>query len=148
MKLKKKLKALLVSLTLISFTMPAMASPKGTYQLVKEGQQVGFDGVCFDHQATGAIFAKLKSAEQQCKLLLDYEMKKQKADFDLHFGNLKVRYDTLKTETDKIILIKDEEIRSLQAAALKRPNRYWYLWAIGGFTVGVVGTLGIVWIIK
>jgi hypothetical protein len=36
----------------------------------------------------------------------------------------------------------------LQEAALKRPNQYWYLWAIGGVVAGTLSTLGVVWAVK
>ena len=76
MKLEKKLKALLVLLTLISFATSAMASPGGIYQLVKKGDKVKFDGACFDSQATGVIFATVNNAKKQCDLVLDYEYQK------------------------------------------------------------------------
>ena len=148
MKLEKKLKALLALLTLISFTTSAMASPGGTYQLVKKGDQVEFDGACFDAEATGVIFATVNNAKKQCDLVLDYELRKQKADYDLEIGKLNVRYETLKEQTDQVYAALNKEIEQLQEAALKRPNEYWYLWAAGGVAVGVLGTLGVVWVVK
>lgn len=147
MKLGKKLKALLVSLTLTSFAMAAMANP-GKYQLVKQGDKVNFEGICFDTQAAGVIFAKLEDAKKQCDLVLDYELKKQKAAYDLQIGKLNVRYETLKKQTDQIHDALSKEIKRLEEAALKRPNDYWYLWAVGGVTVGVLGTIGIVWAVR
>ena len=148
MKLEKKLKALLVLLTLISFATSAMASPGGIYQLVKKGDKVKFDGACFDSQATGVIFATVNNAKKQCDLVLDYELKKQKADHDLQIGKLNIRYETLKEQTDQTHLALSQEIDQLQEAALKRPNQYWYLWAIGGMVVGTLSTLGVVWAVK
>ena len=148
MKLEKKLKALLVLLTLISFATSAMASPGGIYQLVKKGDKVKFDGACFGSQATGVIFATVNNAKKQCDLVLYYELKKQKADHDLQIGKLNIRYETLKEQTDQTHLALSQEIKQLEEAALKRPNQYWYLWASGGVGVGTLGTLGVVWAVK
>ena len=59
----------------------------------------------------------------------------------MQISNLKLRIDTIQTENDAILKIKNEEIESLEAAALKRPNDYVHLWALGGFTVGALATV-------
>ena len=86
--------------------------------------------------------AKLKAtieyAKKNCELLTNIELEKQKADFNLKIDNLQVRYDTLKASSDEIISIKDQEIEELEAAALKRPNDYWYLWFGGGMVATLV----------
>ena len=75
-------------------------------------------------------------------------MRRQKANYDLEIGKLNVRYETLKEQTDQVYAALNKEIEQLQEAALKRPNEYWYLWAAGGLAVGVLGTLGVVWVVK
>ena len=62
--------------------------------------------------------------------------------------NLQLRLETLKKETDNIIFIKDQEIKKLEQAALKRPSDYSIWWASGGVVVGVLSTLAIVFAVK
>jgi hypothetical protein len=66
----------------------------------------------------------------------------------LEIDNLQLRLDTLKKQSDNIILIKDQEIKRLERAALKRPNDYSIWWASGGVVTGVLATLAIVYAVK
>ena len=44
--------------------------------------------------------------------------------------------------------IKEEEIKRLEAAALKRPSNYAFWWASGGFVAGTVTTLLVFFAVK
>ena len=145
MKLKRKLKALLASLTLISFlaTQGLAQAPNndGKYTRLKLGETAPFDAWCFDDQASGTIFTTLKNYKESCQLEINRQLGLQKASHELQIGKLNIRYNTLKKQTDELFIIKDQEIRDLEAAALKRPNQYWYLWASGGVAIGVAATM-------
>mgnify|MGYP001389794633 CR=1 FL=1 len=142
MRLGKKLKIPLVLLILISFSTQSLAQippqQKGKYTSLKQGEPAPFQAWCFDDVAAGTIFSALQHAKSVCDLEIRKQLGMQKAKFDLDIGKLNIRYDTLKKQNDALLLIKDEEIRKLEKAALKRPNEYWHWWALGGFSAGVV----------
>lgn len=143
MRLGKKLKTLLVLLILTSFSSQAIAQPPalpGQFKQIAEGETVPFNGWCFDDTATGALLSTINILEERCKLDTERQLAEQKALFDFQIGKLSLRYDTLKKQSDDILMLKDQEIKELEAAALKRPNEYWHWWAIGGFAVGIVTT--------
>ena len=146
MRLEKKLKQCLTSIMLISFlASQALANPApvGRYIQLSPGQSIPWPGWCFDNQATGQIFGALKTAKESCDLLVAKALAKQKAESDLEIGKLLFRVETLQKEHDGILLIKQEEIDSLEAAALKRPNDYNLWWAIGGVVVGALTTISV-----
>jgi hypothetical protein len=147
MLLDLRLKRCLALLTLISFVSTAAFAQEttqtdhGKFAQVKEGHLVPFDGWCFDTRATARLQANLEFAKQRCEIEIKRKLQGAQAAFDMQISNLKLRVDTIQTENDAIIKIKNKEIEDLEAAALKRPNDYTYLWALGGFTVGISVTL-------
>ena len=138
MRLKRRLKTLLVLLTLTSFALPAIAQPKGKYTMLQPGAPAPFRAWCFDDVAAGSIFTALEHAKKTCELEVKKQLDLQKAKFDLEIGKLSVRYDTLKKQNNELLFLKNQEIKELEEAALKRPNEYWHWWALGGFSAGVV----------
>jgi hypothetical protein len=140
MRLKRRLKTLLVLLTLTSFSTQVLAQeqPKGRYAKLSPGEPSPFEAWCFDNIAAATIFSTLENFKAGCDLEIERKLSLQKAKFDLDIGKLNIRYDTLKKQNDEILLIKNTEIKELEEAALKRPNEYWHWWALGGFSAGVV----------
>jgi hypothetical protein len=139
MKLGKKLKTLLALLILTSFSSQAIAqTPElpGQFRQVVEGEPAPFAGWCFDDTATGALLSTIETSEESCALTLKLRLAEQKARLDLEIGKLSLRYDTLKKQSTDILILKDQEIKDLEAAALKRPNDYVVWWGLGGFIIG------------
>ena len=147
MLLDLRLKRYLVLLTLISFVSTAAFAQEttetdhGNFAQVKKGQLVPFNGWCFDEQATAKLQANLEFAEQKCDLRVKKYLQGAQAAFDMQISNLELRIDTILQETTAVMKIKNKEIEDLEAAALKRPNDYVHLWALGGFTVGALTTV-------
>ena len=94
------------------------------------------------------VIANKESENARCRLLIENELDKQRASLNLQIDNLQIRLNTLTEESKNILLIKDEEIRKLEEAALKRPNDYTLWWATGGFSAGVGLTLLLVLAVK
>ena len=147
---KNKSKKLWASLLLI-LLIPnlVLATPEeGKFSRLLPGQTIPYEAWCFDDIATARIQASLEFSKKNCQLQIDKQLAKQKADLDLKIDNLQVRYDTLKASNEEIIGIKDQEIKELEAAALKRPNDYSYFWFGGGTAVGILTTLAVVYAVK
>ena len=146
MLLGERLKKALALFMLISFV-PCIAFSQesdGRFSRVLEGKQSPFDAWCFDDIAMAKIKASLEFAEERCNLHLSNVLEQEKARHSLEVGNLQIRIDSLETEMRNTLAIKNEEIKLLEAAALKRPNDYAVWWATGGVVVGVLTTLAIV----
>ncbi len=111
---------------------------EGKFSRISPGQTLPFPAWCFDDEAMARVKTTIEFATKNCELKTNIKLEKQKADFNFKIDNLKVRYDALKTSCEDSIDIKDREIEELEAAALKRPNDYWYLWFGGGVAATLV----------
>ena len=115
----------------------------GRFSRVFEGSKVSFDAWCFDDTAAAKLQASIEYAKNRCQLTVLRLIEEEKARYALELGNLQLRVDTLKREIKNTLAIKDEEIRQLEEAALKRPNDYTIWWASGGFLTGAATTIAI-----
>jgi len=145
MQLRKKLKNFLVYLILISFTTAASAQH---VTKVNQGDRSPHTGWCLSDVAMAKIIADKEMEDQRCALRLETDRGRMQAKYDLDVGNLNLRIRSIQSEYDKIILIKNEEISALESAALERPNNYWYFFLGSGIVVGVLSTVGIVYLVK
>lgn len=145
MQLRKKLKNSLVYLILISFTTVASAQH---VTKVDQGDRSPYAGWCLTDAAMAKIIADKEMEDQRCNLEIETYRGKMQAKYDLDIGNLNLRIRSIQSEYDKIIIIKNEEISALENAALKRPNNYWYFFLSSGIVVGVLSTVGIVYLVK
>ena len=143
MKLKEKLKICLVLITLISFAASSFAQNRpdhnsGRYAKVKEGETAPFDSWCFDEKAAAIILANKKMQEEMCTLRLNSEIAVLRSKHQYELGSIELRLESLSKEYETMMLTKDEELKKLESAALKRPNSYWYLWFGGGVVATVL----------
>ena len=146
LRLKKAL-ALFLLINFIPLTLQAQEQ-RGRYTRLSTGAPSPFDAWCFDDPAFAMIKTKLDTMQEVCNLEMQNAIEQEQARYSLKVKNLELRLDTLKKETDKIILIKNQEIKKLEQAALKRPSDYSIWWATGGVAVGVLSTLAIVFAVK
>ena len=142
----KKSKRVLVLLLLSSFiSTTAIANPEtGRFSRVLQGQSVSFDAWCFDDIATAKIQVTSEFEDERCKIKTNKALEQERARYSLDIQNLNLRIATMVEENNNILAIKNEEIRRLETAALKRPNDYTLYWATGGFAAGAAAVLAIV----
>lgn len=146
LRLKKTL-ALLLLISFIPFNISAQEQ-EGRFTRLQQNQPSPFVAWCFDDTAFAKIKAKIDLSDEACNLRLEKQKEEDDARYKLEIDNLQLRLDTLKKQSDNIILIKDQEIKRLEKAALKRPNDYSIWWASGGVVTGVLATLAIVYAVK
>ena len=145
MQFKKGLKNFLIFLILISFV-PAYATPKAPHvQRVIEGSTIEFTGWCLSDSAMAKIIADKEMEDARCKLKLDKLSEELSAKHQLQISILETRLESVQAEYLAMDQIKTEQIEQLEAAALKRPNNYWYLFTAGGFVVGATSVLLVVY---
>lgn len=147
MQLSKRLKNFLVYLTLTSFVISTPVYADNVVR-VNEGSPSPFTGWCLTDPAMAKIIADKESEDSRCQLKIDKEIELLQAQHTFEIDRLNIRLNTLQTEHDQILGIKDEEIKKLETAALKRPNDYWYLFLSGGVVIGVLSTVGIIYAVK
>lgn len=140
MQLRKELKNFLIFLVLVSFSV-AHASP---VKRVKSGETVPFTGWCFTDPAMAKMIADKEQEGARCKLKLDKLTDELNAKHELNIMMMETRLESLQAEYLAMDQIKTEQIEQLEAAALKRPNNYWYLFTAGGFAIGATTVLVIV----
>ncbi len=148
LRLKRAL-ALFLLINIIPLALQAQEQEeRGRYARLLEGNPSPFNAWCFDDLAFALMKTKFDTAEESCRLAINKAVEQEQAKYSLKLKNLELRLDTLKEETDNILSIKDEEIKKLETAALKRPGDYSIWWATAGLAAGVLGTLAVVFAVK
>ena len=143
---------------IVSYADPVVAGqvlPPASFTYVENYDtlvKLGLDGSggawCYDNDANAILITAAAHEKAKCELTLQYEKERLKTKYELQIKNLNLRIQTLTTQTEQTLLIKDKEIEKLTQTALEKPNNYWYLFAGGGFLVGVVSTVTIVYLVK
>tara|TARA_B100000282_G_C31668751_1_gene461109 strand:- start:46 stop:546 length:501 start_codon:yes stop_codon:yes gene_type:complete len=103
---------------------------------------------CYSNDANAILITAPERERERCELKLSQQKEKLEATYKLQLNFLKVELDSLIKKHDETLLIKNKEIEDLTAAALKRPNDYSFWWASGGFSLGVITVLSILWATK
>jgi len=110
---------------------------------LKKDEMAPFSGVLLNPTAGAQMLANQKFTEAGCKLKVDFEMKKIKAQHDLMMESLKISMNASENKYTSLLKIKDQEVERLSSIALDRPNDYSHWWAAGGFLVGALVSIGI-----
>jgi len=142
-------KSISVVLSLVMIFLPSVAAAQEIENL--EGQIVPiekndpspFTGILLDTIAAAKVTADKKYSLLKSKLELDLKLSQQAAEFQLKLDSLQASFDGMKTKTDSLILLRDEEIVRLQNLVKENPNDYTSWWFAGGFAIGVAISIGI-----
>lgn len=110
---------------------------------LKKDEKAPFAGVLLNPTAGAQMLANQKFTEAGCKLKVDFELKKLKAQHDLMMESLKISMNASENKYTSLLKIKDEEVERLSSIALERPNDYAHWWAAGGFITGALVSIGI-----
>jgi len=145
--MSKKLLSVFVAICLVlvptSIKAQEVESLEGQIVPVEKDQKAPFSGLLLDTAAAVKITTDKKYSLLEGELKLDYELKKQAAEFQLKLDSLQVSYDSLREKTDSIITIKNDEITRMQELIKEDPNDYTSWWFAGGFAIGVLVSIGI-----
>lgn len=151
-RLRKPLKMLLGShmlsrivilLALFSTCAHAQVAVGGAYTQLKKGEQAPFDGWLYNNFANAKMLSKFQFINEECKLKIDFEVKKKAADLNLTIKNSKLKLDNTTKTYEKLLVIKDTEIERLTTIALKTPSDKYLWWGAGGFITGTLVTIAI-----
>ena len=115
----------------------ALAEPQS--QNIEKGEPSPFHGRVFNDEAVAEIIAQKEIAKDECSIDMSHQEKTITAKHDLELQLLRAELDYERQKGEKLIAIRDEQIEKLQEHYKPR-NGLW--WAIGGFTVGTLSSLG------
>ena len=110
----------------------------GNFTILKEGQESPFAGFLFDQESVARLLAETEFAVLELKLRHDFELNKSDALWELKLSNVTAAKESLQTQHDSLMKIKDEEISRLREISLDQPNDYSHWWLAGGVVVGIL----------
>jgi len=144
-----KSKILSILLTFIIILLPIAVKAQEVENLegqivpIEKDDPAPFSGILLDTIAASKVTIDKKYSLLESELKLDFELKKQGAEYQLKLDTLQTSYDGLQTRFDSISKIKNEEIFRLQELVKENPNDYTSWWFAGGFAIGVLVSVGI-----
>ena len=126
---------LLALLILSTWSNVAIATNPGVFTFLGKNQCAPFEGTLFNPIATANILSQAQTAQATCQAVIDFELGKQKAEFDLELTNLQIRHDALMSEYDMRIQSLERESDALALALKKQSKKEPWKW----FVVGALG---------
>ena len=139
--MKQLLILILIPILIFPIHIFAQEAPKVVE--IKVGEIAPYTGVLLDNKAAAEMLTNQKYSKEQCKLTIDYELSKLKAQNDLLLTSVKASLEATENKYESVLVIKDAEIERLNEIALEGSRDYSEWWAAGGFIVGSLITLGI-----
>ena len=139
--MKQLLILILIPILIFPIHIFAQEAPKVVE--IKVGEIAPYTGVLLDNKAAAEMLTNQKYSKEQCKLTIDYELSKLKAQNDLLLTSIKASLAATENKYESVLVIKDVEIERLNKIALEGANDYSEWWAASGFVVGTLITLGI-----
>jgi hypothetical protein len=121
----------------------ALPELEGRVTTLEMGNSAPFSGILLDPEASAKILAERKFSLLRYDLKLDLEIQKMQVKHDLEFGLLQARYDSLGTQHEQILNLKNNEITRLQEIVKDRPNSNSEWWLAGGVALGILISIGV-----
>ena len=139
--MKQLLILILIPILIFPIHIFAQEAPKVVE--IKVGEIAPYTGVLLDNKAAAEMLTNQKYSKEQCKLTIDYELSKLKAQNDLLLTSIQASLEAAEDKYESVLVIKDVEIERLNEIALEASRDYSEWWAAGGFIVGSLITLEI-----
>lgn len=133
---------LLTLMVLSLWSSTAAAEDTGRFTFLGHNQCAPFEGVLFDPTATAHLLAEAQAAKTHCELALNYELNKQKAEYELDLQNLTIRHESLVAEYDMRIQSLEREADALANALKKQSKKNPALWVAIGVAGGIAMSYG------
>ena len=144
---------------MVFYPFTALADPEVNRELLPPGEamyvdnpdilkklNLGPDGEpvwCYSNLANSLIITSADRERERCQLRLQQELEKANIEFTFELNQLNIQIESLTEKHNKLMAIKDRQIKELTEAALIRPNDYSVWWATGGVVTGVLATLAV-----
>ena len=138
----------ITALVLLFFFIPAIALADPQIAPLNKYQKAPFSGVLYNSEAIAEMVAWKDTLIQQHQLALDQLRASLNAECSLQVNNLQAEVDACNDRYGEMLGIKNQQIIKLEELALERSNSYSVLWLGGGIIIGVLTTIGIVYVTK
>ena len=132
----------LLTLMVLTLWSNTVFADSGRFTFLGQNECAPFEGVLFDPTATANMLAQAQTADDNCQLVLQYELDKQKVEHELQLQNLTIRHDALLAEYDMRVQSLEREADALANALKKQSSRHPALWVAAGMIGGVTMTYG------
>ena len=116
---------------------------RGKVRAINRGQHAPYSGILLDNIAAAKAIVDSRYSQLRFDLRLEFELKKLQTEYELKLGNLQTRFDSANLRNESLLQIKNDEIGRLQEIIKDRPGNNSHWWAVGGFVVGALVSLGI-----
>ena len=123
---------------------PVAHAEEAAFTNLEEGQAAPFSGRLFNNAAVSKLIVDHQFKNFECKLRVDFEIGKVKAEEKYRYDLLYARSEADNQRLTDMINIRNDHIKSLEKY-VRPSNSHW--WAIGGFTIGAGTAIGIMYVI-
>ena len=137
-----------ITALVLLFFIPAIALADPQIAPLNKYQKAPFSGVLYNSEAIAEMVAWKDTLIQQHQLALDQLRASLNAECSLQVNNLQAEVDACNDRYGEMLGIKNQQIIKLEELALDRSNSYSVLWLGGGIIIGVLTTIGIVYVTK
>jgi hypothetical protein len=115
----------------------------GKVTVLSQGATAPYTGILFDIPAATKLKLDKEFAQKEFELKLDLEKRLLTVEHNLKLNALQIQHDTLKSKTDALLVIKNDEINRLQELLKDSPNDWNNWFFAGGVIAGVLLSVGI-----
>ena len=129
---------------LLAWSSSANGTEEAKFTNLKQGDPAPFDGRLFNNEAVSKLIVDHQFRDLECKLRVDFEVGQANVASQYKYDLLYARSESDNQRLSDIVSIRDNHIKSLEKY-VRPSNSHW--WLIGGFAVGSVATIGIVYAI-
>ena len=120
------------------FSLISLAIAEPMMYHISEGEAAPFDGRLLNDEAMAAFIAKSEFDLNQCQIANDLDITLRLADKDLKIEYLEAELETTVDKYNKLLDIKEEEIKYLSKHVNPKMNNWIFL---GGFVLGTATSI-------
>lgn len=120
------------------FSLISLAIAEPMMYHISEGEAAPFDGRLLNDEAMAAFIAKSEFDLNQCQIANDLDITLRMADKDLKIEYLEAELETTVDKYNKLLDIKEEEIKYLSKHVNPKMNNWIFL---GGFALGTATSI-------
>ena len=136
----KKILICLMSILLVILPVDVFANElEGRVTSLSLNEKAPYPGILLDSVAASKMIVDQKYLKLEIELELRKEFQQDLANKRLAYDLLKVEYDSLKSVHEKTLLLRDQQINSLNELLKEEmSNDYTEWWILGGVAIGII----------
>jgi hypothetical protein len=124
---------------------PAAFGEEPKFTNLKKEQKAPFDGKLLNAAAVSKLIVQDRFKVEQCNVEIKYQKKLIQSEMQLKYDLLDAKFQAKQTLCEEITKLKDDQIKVL-SKQYTPPKTYW--WVAGGFILGSVSSIAIMYAVK